>query len=93
MSDKDYEGREKLFRLDRSELTESEPLDEASKGQDDEQSMLLRLHLRYKHNRYRIMGCVSFGVKTAEHSVRRSNGINEVSVVWPNQSRRNARSR
>jgi hypothetical protein len=39
-------GREKLFRCDRTELNESEPFDEASKGQDDEQSRWLRLRLR-----------------------------------------------
>lgn len=87
VSDKEQKDRENLFRYDRSELNESEPFDEASKGQDDEQSRWLRLHLRYKHNRYRITGCVSSGVKAAGRSVRRSNGTSEVSVVWSNYRR------
>jgi len=84
VSDKDQKDRGYLFKYDRSELNESEPFDEASKGQDDEQSRLLRLHLRYKRSRYRITGWVSSGVKAAGRSVRRSNGTSEVGVVWSN---------
>jgi hypothetical protein len=46
VSGKDLKGRENLFPYDRTELNESEPFDEASKGQDDEQSRWLRLRLR-----------------------------------------------
>jgi hypothetical protein len=46
VSDKDKKGRENLFKYDRTELIESEPFDEASKGQDDQQSRWLRLRLR-----------------------------------------------
>jgi hypothetical protein len=44
VSDKDEKDRGYLFKYYHEELNESEPIDEAPKGQDDEQSRWLRLH-------------------------------------------------